>query len=69
MLSEVLCGSVQCTHDTLKLILSEIDVVTGEGSGNTILANIRTTMFNQHIVEKSFNELYLRVIGVKFFHP
>ena len=37
-LSEMLCGSAQCTLDTLKLILSEIDVVAGEGSGNTILA-------------------------------
>ena len=56
-LGEMLCGSAQCTLDTLKLILSEIDVVAGEGSGNTILANIKNTMSDRHIVEKNFNEL------------
>ena len=56
-LSEMLCGSAQCTLDTLKLILSEIDVVAGEVSGSTILVNIKNTMSNRHIVEKSFNEL------------
>ena len=56
-LSEMLCGSAQCTLDTLKLILSEIDVVAGEGSGSTILVNIKNTMSDRHIVEKSFNEL------------
>ena len=56
-LSEMLCGSAQCTLDTLKLILSEIDVVAGEGSGSTLLVNIKNTMSDQHIVEKSFNEL------------
>ena len=55
----MLCGSAQCTLDTLKLILSEIDVVAGERSGNTILANIKNTMSmsDRHIVEKNFNEL------------
>ena len=56
-LSEMLCGSAHCTLDTLKLILSEIDVVGSEGSGNTILAIIKNTMFDRHIVEKSFKEL------------
>jgi len=56
-LGEMLCGSAQCTLDTLKLILSEIDVIAGEGSGNTILANIKNTMSDRHIVEKNFNEL------------
>ena len=53
----MLCGSAQCTLDTLKLILSEIDDVAGEGSGSTILVNIKNTMSDRHIVEKSFNEL------------
>ena len=53
----MLCGSAQCTLDTLKLILSEIDVVAGERSGNSILANIKNTMSDRHIVEKNFNEL------------
>ena len=48
-LSEMLCGSAQCTLDTLKLILSEIDVVAGEGSGSTILVNIQNTMSDRHI--------------------
>ena len=56
-LSEMLCGSAQCTLDTLKLILSEIDVVAEEGSGSAILVNIKNTMSDRHIVEKSFNEL------------
>ena len=67
-LSEMLCVSAQCTLDTLKVTLSEIDVVAGEGSGNTILTNTKNTMSDRYIVGKSFNEL-LESIGVKVFQP
>ena len=66
-LGEMLCGSAQCTLDTLKLILSEIDVVAGEGSGNTILANIKNTCPIGTLWRTLMR--YLRAIAVKFFHP
>ena len=53
-LSEMLTGSTEVTLSTLKIILSDIDLV-GEGTGNKILSCIKNTMSDRHIVEKKFN--------------
>ena len=56
-LSEMLTGSADGTLNTLKIILSDIDLVVGEGTGNKILRCIKNTMSDRHIVEKKFNRL------------
>ena len=50
-------GSAQCTLDTLKVILADIALVSKEQQAGSILANIKNTMSDRHIVEKSFNQL------------
>ena len=54
-LSQMLTGSAEVTLSTLKVILSDIDLVVGEGTGNKILSCIKNTMSDRHIVEKKFN--------------
>lgn len=54
-LSEMLTGSAGVTLSTLKLILEDIELATNEGMGNKILACIKNTMSDRHIVEKKFN--------------
>ena len=54
-LSEMLTGSAEVTLSTLKIILSDINLVVGEGTGNKILSCIKNTMSDRHIVEKKFN--------------
>ena len=56
-LSEMLTGFAEVTLNTLKIILSDIDLVVGEGTGAKILRCIKNTMFDRHIVEKKFNSL------------
>ena len=56
-LSEMLTGSAEKTLDTLKQILDDIELVTGESTSKTLLANIKNTMSDRHIVQKNFNEL------------
>ena len=41
----------------MKVILSDIDLVVGEGTGNRVLRCIKNTMSDRHIVEKKFNYL------------
>ena len=50
-------GSAQCTLDTLKVILADLALVSKEKQAGSILANIKNTMSDRHIVEKSFNQL------------
>ena len=54
-LSETLTGSAEVTLSTLKVILSDIDLIVGEDTGNKILTSIKNTMSDRHIVEKKFN--------------
>ena len=55
----MLCRSVQCTLDTLKLILSEIDVVAGEWSGNTnLLPAMKALPYNQIAEKLQVSQLY-----------
>ena len=55
-LMEMSSGSAKTTLDCLKDILSDIDSVSNKG-GKQILVNIKNTMSDRHIVEKSFNNL------------
>ena len=50
-------GSAEKTLDTLKQILDDIELVTGESTSKTLLANIKNTMSDREIVKKNFNEL------------
>lgn len=54
-LSEMLTGTAEQTLSTLKQILSDIDLVAGEGAGERIVACIKNTMSDRHIVQKNFN--------------
>ena len=56
-LMEMSCGSASSTLDRLKEILSDIDDASEECAGKKILVNIKNTMSDRHIVEKSFNNL------------
>ena len=52
-LTEVLTGSADVALQTLKGILEDV----GNGTGQRILACIKNTMSDCHIVEKNFNKL------------
>lgn len=56
-LSEILSGSAENTLESLKLILGDIDATLGKSVGNSILAGIKNTMSDRHVVQKSFNGL------------
>ena len=56
-LSEMLTGSAEKTLDTLKQILDDIELVAGKGTCMKLLANIKNTMSDRHIVQKDFNDL------------
>ena len=56
-LAEMLTGSTAKVMDTFKQILADMDLVGGENTGNVILAKIKNTMSDRHIVEKNFNSL------------
>ena len=56
-LVEMVSGSAQCTLDTLKVILADIAMVSEEKQADSILANVKNTMSDRHVVEKSFNQL------------
>ena len=56
-LSEMLTGSAEKTLDTLKQILDDIELVAGKGTCMNLLANIKNTMSDRHIVQKNFNDL------------
>ena len=54
---EMLTGSADLTLKSLQMILADIEAVAGDGIGDKILANIKNTMSDRHIVEKKFNGL------------
>ena len=54
-LSEMVTGSADQALSTLKLILEDIDIAAGAGLGERIVANIKNTMSDRHIVQKNFN--------------
>lgn len=49
--------SAKHTLDSLKDILSDIDAASNGNAGKKILTNIKNTMSDRHVVEKSFNTL------------
>ena len=53
----MLTGSTAKVMDTFKQILADIELVGGGNTGNVILAKIKNTMSDRHIVEKNFNLL------------
>ena len=53
-LCDMLTGSADLT---LKQILGDLDVVAGVGTGADLLAKIKNTMSDRHIVQKKFNFL------------
>ena len=53
----MLTGSAEKTLDTLKQILDDIELVAGKGTCMKLLANIKNTMSDRHIVQKNFNDL------------
>ena len=56
-LCEMLTGSADLTLHTLKQILADLDVVAGAGTGAGLLAKIKNTMSDHHVVQKKFNSL------------
>lgn len=56
-LSEILISSADVALQTLKGILEDINLAVGSGTGQKILACIKNTMLDRHIVEKNFNKL------------
>ena len=56
-LADILTGSADVALQTLKGILADINYATGDGTGQKILACIKNTMSDRHIVEKNFNKL------------
>ena len=56
-LSEMVTGSAEKTLDVLKQILDDIKLVTDESVCKQLLASIKNTMSDRHIVQKNFNEL------------
>ena len=56
-LMEMSSGSAKHTLDCLKDVLADINKRTNSDAGDRILADIRNTMSDRHIVEKSFNNL------------
>ena len=56
-LCEMLTGSADLTLKSLQMILADIEAVAGDGIGDKILANIKNTTSDRHIVEKKFNGL------------
>ena len=51
-LSEMLTGSAEKTLDTLKQILDDIELVASKATCKNLLANIKNTMSDRHIVQK-----------------
>ena len=49
----MLTGSADLTLRSQQTILADMDAVAGDGLGNVILASIKNTMSDRHIVEKS----------------
>ena len=56
-LSEIITGSADVALQTLKGILEDINFAVGNGTGQKVLACIKNTMSDHHIVEKNFNRL------------
>ena len=56
-LTDILTGSADVALQTLKGILADISYAAGDGTGQKILACIKNTMSDRHIVEKNFNKL------------
>ena len=56
-LSEMVTGSAEKTLDVLKQILDHIKLVIDESVCKQLLANIKNTMSDRHIVQKNCNEL------------
>lgn len=56
-LMEMSSGSAKHALDSLKEILSDIDAASNGNAGRKILTNIKNTMSDRHVVEKSFNTL------------
>ena len=56
-LTEILTGSADVALKTLKGILEDINFAVGNDTGQKILACIKNTMSDRHIVEKNFNKL------------
>ena len=56
-LAEMLTGSTVKVLDTFKQVLADIELVGGENAASVILAKIKNTMSDRHIVEKNFNTL------------
>ena len=56
-LCEMFTESADLTLKSLQMILADIEAIAGDGIGDKILANIKNTMSDQHIVEKKFNGL------------
>lgn len=65
---EMLTGSADLTLKSLQIILADIEAVASNVTGNRILANIKNTMSDRHIVEKKFNALLEDYTGMKSCH-
>ena len=67
-LAEMLSGSATEVLSTFQQILCNLELALQSGSSNVILSKIKSTMSDQHIVEKKFNSLleeyHLQVLSI-----
>ena len=56
-LGDMVTGTANQILTTLKQILADIELAAGEGVGDKIIANLKNTMSDRHIVQKNFNTL------------
>ena len=63
----MLTGSADITLNTLKMILADIELIGGKGTGNKIMACIKNTMSDRHIVERSLTACW-KITDLRFCH-
>lgn len=56
-LREMLTGSTEIALNTFKQIINDISLVSGKKTSDAIIAKIKNTMSDRHIVQKKFNTL------------
>ena len=56
-LCEMLTGSAEVTLHTFKQVINDLSLVSGEKNSDSVVAKIKNTMSDRHIVQKNFNAL------------
>ena len=56
-LCEMLTGSAEVTLHTFRQIINDLSLVSGKKGSDAVVAKIKNTMSDRHIVQKNFNTL------------